>query len=103
MSSGPQMSKNVDLVRSIAPDIPFTVRIIIVAPIILVAITRIFNMARIADKMSCYAFERKPKEATWPQILVYCNEFPANVIVAAGAYNHLPRKSREPTWKWLFL
>ena len=77
------MSKYVDLVRSIAPDIPFTVRIIVVAPVILVAITRVFNMARITDKMSCYAFKRKPKETSWPEILVYCDEFPANVIVAA--------------------
>ena len=45
MSSGPQMSKNVDLVRSIAPDIPFTVRIVVIAPVILVAVTRVFNMA----------------------------------------------------------
>ena len=47
--------------------------------------------------MSCYAFERKPKEATRSQILVYCDEFPANVIVAARADNDLPGISRKPT------
>ena len=93
------MSKNIDLIRPIAPDIPFTVWIVVVAPVVLVAVSRVFDVSWIADKMSSYAFERKAKETTRSEIIVYCYEFPADVIVASRAHDHLPRVSREPAEK----